>query len=104
MIYNKLVRDKIPDIISKSGKTATFRILNDEEYKIALEKKLDEEVAEFHKSKSLEEIADIIEVLCAIRAVYGYGSDETVNVRLTKNEERGGFYNKIFLVEVKEND
>jgi predicted house-cleaning noncanonical NTP pyrophosphatase (MazG superfamily) len=100
--YNKLVRDKIPEIIEKSGAKAITRTLTDEEYKVFLEKKLDEEVAEFHESKSAEEIADIIEVLYAICAAKGY-SVGRVNTELAlKRVERGSFTQKILLIGVEE--
>lgn len=101
MRFDKLVRDRIPEIIEKEGKKAVTRILNDEEYKIYLEKKLDEEVAEFHESKSIEELADILEVIYALADNY-----MAINELLAKWEEkavtRGGFTQKIFLVEVEE--
>ncbi len=102
MKYDKLVRDKIPAIIEKSGKKAITRTLNDDEYKIYLEKKLDEEVAEFHESKDFKEIADIIEVLYAICSANGY-SIGSVNTELAlKRGERGGFSKRILLLEVQE--
>lgn len=101
MKYDKLVRDKIPEIIEKDGKRAVTRILNDDEFKIYLEKKLDEEVAEFHESKSIEELADILEVIYAISDTYG-----SVDALLCKwNEkvaDRGGFTKKILLEEICE--
>ena len=63
MLYNKLVRDKIPEIIAQQGESANIRVLSDKEYTAALEQKLDEETAEFHKEKNLEELADILEVV-----------------------------------------
>ena len=69
--YNKLVRDKIPKIIEDSGKSATIRILSDSEYVNALETKLDEEVGEYHRDKSVEELADILEVIYALAATCG---------------------------------
>ena len=58
--FNKLVRDKIPQIIEKSGAVPVTRILDREEYLTCLEAKLDEEVREFHESKAMEELADIL--------------------------------------------
>lgn len=104
MQYNKLVRDKIPEIIASSGKTVTYRKLNDAEYIEALEKKLDEEIAEFHESKSIEELADIYEVLHALKTALGYDDEQVVAAQLLKENERGGFLKKVFLEEVKEND
>lgn len=102
MKYDKLVRDRIPEIIEKDGKKAITRTLSDEEYKIYLEKKLDEEVAEFHKSKSLEELADIVEVVYALSHAYGHLPADIDSVRIPKLVDRGGFNNRILLVEVQD--
>lgn len=96
-IHNKLVRDKIPDIIAKSAKTCVTHVLTDDEYLTALETKLNEEVAEYQKDKNLEEMADILEVLQAICRARGYSLDELEAMRAKKSEERGGFADKIFL-------
>lgn len=104
MQYNKLVRDDIPLIIAKDGKVVTYRILTEAEYIEALEKKLDEEIAELHESKSLEELADVCEVLSSLRNALGFSDDQLVEARLAKHNKRGGFDNKIFLIEAKEND
>lgn len=104
MIYNKLVRDKMPAIIEKSGKQPICRTLDDTEYIEALEKKLDEEIAEFHESKSLEELADILEVLHALCRVQGHTIEDLVNCTGKKYIERGGFAKRVFLMEVKESD
>ena len=101
MKYDKLVRDRIPEIIAKDGKKAVTRILNDEEYNAYLEKKLDEEVAEFHESKSIEELADILEVVYALSEVYG-GIYNLLAVWNEKTVERGGFTKKILLEEICE--
>jgi len=102
MKYDKLVRDDIPEIIKRSGKTPIVRELTDEEYKIYLEKKLDEEVAEFHESKSIEELADIMEVAYELCRVYGHSPEEINFARLDKLIERGGFSKKILLEEVRD--
>lgn len=96
-VYNKLVRDKIPEIIEADGKTCKTKILSDEEYIAALETKLNEEVAEYQADKNLEEIADVLEVLQAICVARGYSLDELEAMRAKKSEERGGFSDKIFL-------
>jgi predicted house-cleaning noncanonical NTP pyrophosphatase (MazG superfamily) len=64
-IYNKLVRDKIPEIIDSSGKTCTTEVLDDEEYIRFLDAKLDEELTEYHKDQNIEELADLLEVIRA---------------------------------------
>ena len=71
MIHHKLVRDKIPEIIELNGGKAEYRVLNAEEYRQALETKLDEEVLEFHQDKTAEELADILEVVFALAATAG---------------------------------
>ena len=102
MKYNKLVRDNIPEIIHKNGKGVQFRHLSDAEFKIYLEKKLDEEVAEFHESKSLEELADIVEVLYALAEVHGHTVFELGRMRRRKLREKGGFEKRICLEGVEE--
>lgn len=92
----KLVRDKIPQIIMSDGKIPIIRTLSDEEFLTELDKKLDEEVAEYQADKSLEEVADILEVLFAICEARGYSIDELMKVRDEKRENRGGFKEKIF--------
>ena len=64
--YNKLVRDRIPEIIAADGKRCTVETLSDEEYLLLLDHKLDEELAEYQESKSLEELADLLEVIRAV--------------------------------------
>ena len=64
--YNKLVRDRIPEIIAADGKRCTVETLSDEEYLLLLDHKLDEELAEYQESKSLEELADLLQSLCGL--------------------------------------
>lgn len=96
--YNKLVRDKIPEIIQKDGYHPEIRILSDEEYIKELEIKLDEECQEFHDSKQIDELADLLEVLLALNEAYGHSLDELVDVYHKKHELRGGFKDKIYLI------
>ena len=76
IIYDKLVRDKIPEIIEKSGKQCEIEILSDEKYLEMIDKKLDEELAEYHKDKNLEELADLLEVIYAATKARGYSIEE----------------------------
>lgn len=99
---NKLVRDKIPDIIRKSGKTPLIQFLPEEDYIKALDCKLQEEVAEYQESKELEELADIMEVLQAICIARGHSLEQLEELRARKAEERGGFQNRIFLEATEE--
>ena len=96
-IHNKLVRDKIPQIIEASNKKAVCHILSDSEYIIELEKKLNEEVAEYQQDKNLEEMADVLEVLYAICEARGYTIEQLEEKRKAKADERGGFKDKIYL-------
>lgn len=96
-VHNKLVRDKIPMIIEASGKKAVTHILSENEYISALETKLKEEVEEYQADKSLEEMADILEVLQAICIARGYAIEELEAMRAKKAKERGGFSERIFL-------
>ena len=98
MVYNKLVRDKIPAIIQSQGKKANIRILNDEEYRRALETKLDEEVSEYHKDRKLEELADILEVIYALAESSGHSMEELLEACEKKRQERGGFRDRAFLI------
>lgn len=79
MEFNKLVRDKIPEIIGNQDEKAITRILEIEEYIQCLENKLDEEVSEYHESKELEELADILEVIFALSEAQGYSRDELLS-------------------------
>ena len=96
-VYEKLVRDKIPELIRAGGETPHIRILEDEEYHRHLETKLDEEVKEFHRDQNLEELADILEVVYALAEEYG-GREELLRLYEKKHEARGGFRERIFLI------
>jgi len=100
--YNKLVRDKIPQIIEASGKTCETEVLSDERYLEMLDKKLNEELAEYQQEKSLEELADLLEVLYAVAVARGHSLEELEQVRAEKKDKRGGFAEKIFLIKVTE--
>ena len=98
MRYDKLVRDKIPELIQKAEETPVIRILEDAEYQERLEEKLDEEVAEFHKDQNIEELADILEVVLALSESLGYSREELESAYLEKHEARGGFSDRVFLI------
>ncbi len=95
--YGKLVRDKIPEIIKENGDVPITHIADDKEYKELLIKKVQEEVDEFLKDPSKEEIADILEVLYAICDLEGTSKEEIELIRKEKAEKRGGFKNRIIL-------
>ena len=94
----KLVKDRIPEIIKSDGKTPIIEILPNEEYLNELDKKLNEEVAEYQADKSIEEMADVLEVLFAICESRGHTVEELMQVREDKREKRGGFKDKIYWV------
>lgn len=96
MNQGKLVRDKIPQIITAAGKTPITRIMDHTEYLAELDKKLNEEIAEYQADKSIEEMADVLEVLFAICEARGHSVDELMKARDAKREARGGFEQKIF--------
>ena len=100
--YNKLVRDRIPEIIESDGKTCVTETLPDARYLEMLDAKLNEELAEYQESKSLEELADLLEVLRAVVKARGWTWEELERVRSDKAAKRGGFEKKILLKEVIE--
>ena len=95
--YNKLVRDKIPEEIEQNGYKAKFKTLSENAYLTALDKKLMEEVKEYQTDKSIEEMADVLEVLYAICKARGYTLDELEAKCQEKHIERGGFEKRLFL-------
>lgn len=99
-IYNKLVRDKIPEVIRGSGKKCEVSVVIGKEKTELLEKKLREEVNEFLQAKNLEELADVMEVLVGLAEDLGYSEDQLMKVRTEKLEERGGFKEGIVLERV----
>ena len=102
--YHKLVRDRIPDIIEQSGKTCITSILSADEYLTMLDEKLSEELAEYQQDKSMEELADLLEVLMAVAKARGSSFEEVEAIRRQKAEKRGGFEKRILLTEVHENE
>ena len=99
-VYNKLVRDNIPAIIEASGRTPVHSTLDDAAYLHALDAKLSEELAEYQESKSMEELADLLEVMIAVAAARGSSIEEVETIRKEKAAQRGGFEQRIYLHEV----
>jgi len=99
--YNKLVRDKIPQIIEESGQVAEVKVLKDDEYEKCLKEKLNEECAEFQESATVEELADVVEVIYALLDYYGVGLDDFEKIRKKKAHDRGAFKSRLFLQTVK---
>lgn len=102
-VYNKLVRDNIPEIIRNNNKTPITKTLNNEEYLRALKAKLQEEVDEFLESNDIAELADILEVVDALSTANDSSLNEVMDIKIRKAEKNGKFENKIFLIEVQEN-
>ena len=100
--YNKLVRDKIPEIIENEGKTCTISILSEADYIKMLDAKLDEELAEYHRDGSIEELADLMEVIYSVAKAKGCSENELEKIRNEKDSKRGSFDKKILLIEVSE--
>ena len=96
-IYNKLVRDNIPQIIEQSGKSCKTRVLNDDEYLTQLNAKLNEEFAEYVQSGEVEELADIVEVALALAAAKGVSHAKFDEIRAQKARKNGKFDQKLFL-------
>lgn len=105
-VYNKLVRDRIPEIIENSGKKFTTKILDDDQYELELKKKLKEEMEEYQNTsndnEALEELADLLELMHALAKVHGASMEEVEKIRQDKASKRGGFEEKIFLIEVED--
>jgi predicted house-cleaning noncanonical NTP pyrophosphatase (MazG superfamily) len=93
--YNKLVRDKIPEILDKKGITYEKRIAGNVEYKEELIKKLGEEILEFSSEGDIEELADVLEVVDALIKLPDYAN--VLEIQKKKKNERGGFDEKIIL-------
>lgn len=102
-VFNKLVRDKIPDIILADNQLPVTRILNDDEYVEELNKKLLEEVNEYLDGNNIMEIVDILEVLRAILDQKGVSIEEIEEKRKKKAQKRGAFKDKVFLEKIMEN-
>ena len=104
-IYNKLVRDKIPDIIEEKEETPVIKVLGESDYKKELEKKLYEEYKEVIESSGddrAEELADMLEVIRALARLENKNLNDIIDIADKKNEKRGAFDEKIFLEKVIE--
>lgn len=99
--YNKLVRDNIPEIIKNNGEQPITEVLNETRYLEELHKKLFEEATEFVEEDSIEELADLMEVIYAIARLRNINLDEVEQIRKQKAHKRGGFEKRIFLKSVK---
>ncbi len=102
-VYNKLVRDNIPEIIRNNNETPIIKTLSNDEYLRELKSKLQEEVDEFLESNDITELADILEVVDALSTANNSSLNEVMDIKIRKAEKNGKFENKIFLIEVQEN-
>jgi predicted house-cleaning noncanonical NTP pyrophosphatase (MazG superfamily) len=103
MIYNKAVRDKIPELIKESGSTCNVKTLSNDEFLDALERKLVEEIKEYQQSKSIEELADIMEVIFRISNLKGTSVEKLEEIRKEKTNKRGAFEKNLFLIDTENN-
>ena len=99
--YNKLIRDKIPEIIEADGKAYKVKKLEDEEYLKSLNAKLQEELDEYQESGEVEELADLLEIIYAILDYKDISREKLEQIRQEKAEARGGFAKKLFLIGVE---
>lgn len=98
-VYDKLVRDKIPEVIASRGGACSTRVADAEEYGRRLIEKLHEEVEEFTRDRNPEELADILEVIKALCSHFGFDPREIEALRIKKEIERGGFEKRLVLLE-----
>lgn len=105
-VYNKLVRDRIEEIIINEGKTPITRVLSEQEFILEVQKKMHEELKEYeeatHKDSQLEELADLLELIHSACSIHGASPAELEKLRAQKAKQRGGFAKGIYLVEVQD--
>ncbi len=99
--YNKLVRDRIPEIIESSGRQAVTETVDRETALEYLAQKLREEAEEYFQSRDGEELADVLEVVYALAAEAGMDREQLEALRRQKANERGAFRERIVLKEVR---
>ncbi|WP_112182499.1 nucleoside triphosphate pyrophosphohydrolase [Paraliobacillus zengyii] len=104
--YNKLVRDKIPDLISRNGQMCKVKKLDQVEYYRELRTKLKEELNEYleteNDEEAIEELSDVLEIIHALSKIHGKEFKDIERIRQKKLEERGGFNEQIYLINVEE--
>ncbi|MEI4803450.1 nucleoside triphosphate pyrophosphohydrolase [Bacillus sp. NPDC077411] len=104
--YNKIVRDRVPEMILMSGKTYTSKKLSKQEYIEELSKIGIEEMREFasmqEREHALDSLADALEVIKALAQAEGVTLEDIEHIRKEKEAERGGFEKGVYLVEVSE--
>ena len=97
IVYDKLVRDKIPEIIKQSGKECVTHIASEEAYQKRLLQKLIEESNEMNEDPSIEELSDVLEVIDCIKTAFNFKDKDIQKMKLKKASERGSFLNRIVL-------
>ncbi|MDQ3848918.1 MAG: nucleoside triphosphate pyrophosphohydrolase [Thermoproteota archaeon] len=97
-LYNKAIRDNIPEIIKSKGELCIVKRLTHAEFLRELEEKSHEELDEYDKSKSLEELADILEVVYRIAELRGISNEKLEAILTKKAQERGAFQENLFLI------
>ena len=104
--YNKLVRDKIPELLEQAGKKGTFRILGDQEFESELKKKLAEGVKEYRDAENevdaAEELAGLFEILIALTKVHDLTLRELDEIRQEKAKKQSRFHERLFLIKVED--
>ena len=104
--YNKLVRDRIPEIIEVTKKNFSMKILDSREHENEIKRKLVEELQEYQETKNnndaIEELADLLELIYAVLPLHGSSMEELEKVRIEKREKRGGFEKGLYLIEVED--
>ena len=104
-VYQKLVRDGIPNLITSQGKSCRMRVLEPQEYIAELRNKLKEEAEEYFQAvtdeEALEELADMLEVIHTLAETHGSSYTALDKIRDEKAQSRGGFRERVFLIEVE---
>lgn len=105
--YNKLVRDKIPEMIERNGEKCKFKKLDKEIYIKELRKKFIEEMNEYLQSKNnieaIEELGDVLEIIHSLSKIHGKSIEDVEKARQQKLLDRGGFNHMLYLIEVENN-
>ena len=103
--FNKLIRDRIPEMLEKAGTKFHVEVLNHDRYIMELKKKLSEEIIEYQEAAddetALEELADLLEVIHALAPIHGSTVEEVEQIRISKLEVEGGYDEKIYLFDVE---
>jgi len=101
-VYNKLIRDKIPEIIEDAGEKPKIKTLNQKDFVKELKKKVVEEAHELQKAKNkkdvLNELVDIQELIDALRKVHKVSLNKLINTQQEKNKKRGSFRKRLYLI------